>query len=503
MRKRAGVRLTLIITVLAVMLTVWTGCASAPSDSQGGGTGDIPEWVTNPPADTADSMYFVGAGSDSDGNEAAARQQAAADLVSSITRFLGVKVTSDTTVQAKDTLDQFTSSLSQTITEQSEARLSSFRIKDTYIESRGGLVNVYVLGEYDKEALLQEKARLKALFEEQQEAISGPELEGDRLSGQGKYYDAAIQYLTAATAAYKSGVDNAAIKYERNMTKAREAISKIELNKLNDDLTANIKEPFTTPFRLLVSSQDLPEGEGIAGVPIRIVYKEIRANGRARMASEVVASDGRGMVEFARPAAQFVGREQLSMELDFSASLEALEDVPDALYPQLEAVEDLVADKEAQFSYTVVSKAREVPTAVMIADLDNGGTALNRSETAAGVLEVLSNEGFSVGTLPVQVDMLKGADTRLIQQVRSQYGGRYERVIYGTVSISDFREDGNRYMVKVSGDIKAADLETGEILYSSGSLFKSAIGQNLQSAMSAAFKQFGKMVGESLTRSLP
>lgn len=503
MRKRVGVRLTLIVALLTVMLTLWTGCASAPSDSQAGGSGGIPDWVTNPPADTADSMYFVGAGSDSDGNEAAARQQAAADLVSSITRFLGVKVTSDTTVKAKDTLDQFTSSLSQTITEQSEARLSSFRIKDTYIESRGGLVNVYVLGEYDKDALLQEKARLKALFEEQQEAISGPELEGDRLSGQGKYYDAAIQYLTAATAAYKSGVDNAAIKYERNMTKAREVISKIELNKLNDDLTANIKEPFTTPFRLLVTSQDLPEGEGIAGVPIRIVYKEIRSNGRARMASEVVASDGKGLVEFTRPAPQFVGREQLSMELDFSASLEALEDVPDALYPQLEAVEDLVADKEAQFSYTVVSKAREVPTAVMIADLDNGGTALDRSETAAGVLEVLSEEGFSVGTLPVQVDLLKGADTRLIQRVSSQYGGRYERVIYGTVSISDFREDGNRYMVKVSGDIKAADLETGEILYSSGSLFKSAIGQNLQSAMSAAFKQFGKMVGESLTRSLP
>lgn len=503
MRKRAGVRFTLTVALVAAVLTALIGCASAPSGSQAGGKGDIPDWITNPPADTTDTMYFVGAGSDSEGNEAAARQQAAADLVSSITRFLGVKVTSDTTVEAKDTLDQFTSRLSQTITEQSEARLSSFRIEDRYVEYRGNLVNVYVLGEYDKNALLEEKARLKALFEERQEAVSGPELEGDRLSGRGKYYDAAIQYLTAATAAYKSGIDNAAIKYERNMTKARGVISKIELNKLNDDLSANIKEPFTTPFRLMVSSQDLPEGQGIAGVPIKIVYKEIRSNGRARMASEVVATDGKGLVEFARPAPQFVGREQLSMKLEFSASLEALEDVPDSLYPQLEAVEDLIADKEVQFSYTVVSKAREIPTAVMIADMDNGGTTLDKSETAAGVLEVLAEKGFSVGTLPVQINLLKGADTRLVQQVRSQYGGRYQRVVYGTVSISDFREDGNRYMVKVSGNIKAADLETGEVLYSSGSMFKSAIGQNLQSAMSAAFKQFGKMVGEALTRSLP
>lgn len=503
MINRAGVRLALITAVLTAILTVWTGCATAPSESQSSRSGDIPEWVTNPPADTADSVYFVGAGSDSNGDEASARQQAAADLVSSVTRFLGVKVTSDTTVEARDSLDQFTSTLSQTINEQSEARLSSFRIKDSYVEKRGSLVNVYVLGEYDKQALLEEKARLKALFEEQQEAISGPELEGDRLTDQSKHYDAAVQYLTAAAAAYKSGVDNAAIKYERNMNKAREAISRIDLNKLNDDLSANIKEPFATPFRLRVSSQDLPEGEGLAGVPIKIVYKEIRANGRARMASDVVASNGNGLVEFTRPAPEFVGREQLNMKLDFSASLEALEDVPDALYPQLEAVENRIADKEVKFSYTVVSKAREVPTAVMIADLDNGGTALDRTETASGVLEVLSNEGFSVGTLPVQTDLLKGSDTQLIEQVRSQHGGRYDRVIYGTVGISDFREDGNRYMVKVSGDIKVADLETGEILYSSGSLFKSALGQNLQSAMSAAFKQFGKMVGDSLTRSLP
>lgn len=501
MRNRAVVRFTLIVAALALLF----GCASAPSGTQSGGSGerDIPEWVSNPPADTADEVYFVGAGSDSGGSEAEARRQAASDLVSSVTRFLGVRVTSDTTVEAKDTLDQFTSSLSQTITEESEARLSNFRIVDSFVEYRGGIANVYVLGEYDKNALMEEKARLEALFAEQQEAVSGPELEGDRLFGQNKFYDAAVQYLTAATAAYKSGIDNAAIKYERNMNKAREAIAKIELNKLNDDLTADIKQPFTTPFRLLVTAQGLPSGDGLAGVPVKIVYKEIRSNGRARMAQDVIMTNGQGLVEFTRPAPQFVGREQLSMELDFSSNLETLENVPDKYYGQLESVEQRIADKQVQFSYTVVSQAREVPTALMIADLDNGGTVLDKNETVSGVLEVLSDEGFSVGTLPVDIDLLRGSDSQLIEQVRSRYGDRYDRVVFGTVSISDFREDGSRYMVKVSGNIKAADLETGEILYSSGSMFKSALGQNLQSAMSAAFKQFGKMIGESLTMSLP
>jgi hypothetical protein len=191
------------------------------------------------------------------------------------------------------------------------------------------------------------------------------------------------------------------------------------------------------------------------------------------------------------------------MEVDLSASLEPLEDVPDSMYPQLEAVENMIGDKEVSFVYTVVSRAREIPTAIMIADVDNGGTYLNKSETASGVLETLTQEGFSVGTLPVDMGLLRGPDAVLIDQVRNRFGGRYRRVIFGTVGISDFREDENRYMVKVSGDVKVADLETGDILYSSGNLFKSAIGQNIQSAMSAAFKQFGKMLGDSLARSLP
>lgn len=497
-----GVRTRLSVIAGIGILVMLMGCATA-SGPQGGASGDMPDWVMTPPADTAENMYFVGAGSDSGSDEAAARQQAAGDLVSSITRFLGVKVTNETTVEARDSLNKFTSSLSQTIQEESEARLGNFRIKDSYIERRGNLVNVYLLGEYDKQSLLEEKARLKALFEERQEAVSGPELEGDRLVSAGKYYDAAVQYLTAALAASKGQIDNADVKYERNMNKAREAISQIELVKQNDNLIGNLKEPFSEPFILKVTAQGLPSGQGLSGVPVKVVYKELRDTGRARVASKTILSGPEGMVEFVHPVPQFVGRETLKMELDFSASLEALEDVPDPLYPQLEAVESMIGDKEASFVYNVVSAARNVPTAVMIADVDNGGTALNRSETASGVLEVLTQQGFSVGTIPVRMNLLQSSDAELIAQVRSQFGSRYSRVIFGTVGISDFREDNKRYMVKVSGDIKVADLQTGEIIYSSGNMFKSAIGQNLQSAMSAAFKQFGKSLGESLARSLP
>jgi len=448
-------------------------------------------------------MYFVGAGSDSNDDAAAARQQAAGDLVSSITRFLGVKVSSSTTVEARDSLNEFTSSLSQTIQEESEARLGDFRVVDSFTERRGNVVNVYLLGEYDKSSLLSEKSRLEALFQERQEAISGPELRGDQLLAERSYYEAAVQYLNAAAAAASGDVDNAKVKYERNMKKAREAIGEIKLSKLNDNLRTNLREDFAEPFRMKIESRS--DSLSLAGVPVRAVYKTVRDRdtGRTVVATASLSSDERGVVEFFRPVPQMVGPETVSMELDLSSALEPLEDVPNEMYPELEAVEGLVRDKRVQFNYTVVSRAREVPTAVMIADLDNGGTFLNKTETASGLLESLSSHDFSISSIPVDMDLLRGPESELYERIRARYGERYRRLVYGTVAISDFREDASRYMVKVSGDVKVVDLESQEVLYSSGSLFKSALGQNIQSAMSAAFKQFGKTLGDALSRSLP
>jgi hypothetical protein len=191
------------------------------------------------------------------------------------------------------------------------------------------------------------------------------------------------------------------------------------------------------------------------------------------------------------------------MELDLSSSLEPLEDVPDTLYPQFEALEAQVRNKEVTFSYNVASRASEIPTAVMIADLDRGSSVIGKSDTVSGVLETLSGHGFDVTSLEVDAQLLSSGDPRIIRSVRDAHGDQYERLIFGTVRISSFEESGSRYMVKVSGNVKVADLSTGKILYSSGNMFKSAIGREPESAMSAAFKQFGKNLGEAMANQLP
>lgn len=482
------------------LILVFVGCASAPDTANGS---KLPSWVTMPPADTSDTVYFIGAGSDPNGDAAMARIMAGSDVVSSITRFLGVKVSSETTVTAKDTLDKFTSTLDQTIKESSSAQIGDFRIVESHTEKDGSTVNVYLLGAYNKKALLEEQSRIKAVFAEQKAAISGPEAAGDLLMSSSAFFEAAVKYIEASSAASTSELDNADIKYERNMNKAKKAVRSINLYALNNNLNAFIKQTFNEAFGLKITGTPGIDGQALAGVPVRISYKIVRSNGRKSIRIESVVTDYNGMVSFFRPPANFVGTERVTMSLDFSSALEALENVPNRLYAQLESLEQVVKSKSIRFTYNIISMAKEIATAIMIIDMDNSGVSTGKTETASGILEVLTVEGFSIRSIDVDSGILDLGDESIVAVISKKYAGRFERLVFGTVGISDFQKDGDRFTVKVSGDIKVADLATGEILYTSGNRFKTAMGSNASSAISAAFKQFGKVVGVSIANNLP
>ena len=490
MKIKSTVRFMAVVTAAAALL----GCATAGSGVPGE---TLPQWVVSPPADTADSVYFIGSGSAAD--DAAARSAAGADLVSSVTRFLGVKVTSETTVTARDSLKEFTTTLDNTIKESSEAILGDFRIVDSYSEEKNGTVSVYLLGEYKKSSLLKERERIQAVFAEQREAVSGPEREGDSLFSRGEYYKAAVKYIEAASAASVSDIDNADIKFRRNMDKARKAVSQLELVSSGKVLSAYINQPFTEPFVSLVQGG----GRALAQVPVLVVYKVVKANGKKAVRRTVVSSDDSGRVSFLRPPAAFVGSETLTMSLDLSSAMEKLNDVQKDFYPDVEALEDMTASKRVTFNYKVLSHAKEIPTGILVFDEDNSGALTGKVDTASGILEVLSSLHFTVNSLPVDTEVRKLSDTMLIEHVRKLYGDSVKRLIFGKAGIAAFSEENGMYTVKVSGDIKVVELGSGKVLYSSGTKFKTALGSNLNSAISAAFKQFGKEAGKLMANTLP
>ncbi len=475
------------------------GCASAPEQKPA----EKPDWVISPPADTAESVYFVSAGSDSGGNEAVAREQAGTNLVSAITNFLGVRVTSETSIEAKATLETFESNISQSIKESSFAQLADFKVVETFSERNGEEIIVFILGEYNKAALLEEQKRLKDLFIEKQEAVSGPEAAGNEALAAGDFYRAAVEYLNAAAAAASSDIDNAGVKFERNINNARNALSNINLFRLNNNIQGFVESPLDSGFELRITSGNSADAEGLGGIPVRASYKSLNSRGRMVIAREDLISDEAGNVVFIRPVPHFVGDEKITMTINLKDAMEPLEDVSNELYSHVEGLEQLIMSRKVVFDYKIISIAKEVSTGIVIIDVDNNGAPTGKTETASGLFEVLSGEGFDTGQIGNAVNINGLDNDAVLNAVREAYGSRFRRVIFGVVGISDFTDGDDRYTVKVSGNILAADLETGRILYSSGNKFKSAMGSNFNSAMSAAFKQFGKVIGEDLANSLP
>ncbi len=476
----------LFIVLLSVLLS---GCVTITTP---------PEWVNSPPAETAEVFYFIGIGSDTQGNAAAAREQAGYNLVGDVTRFLGVQVTAETTVKAKDYLGKFESEITQNIQEISGARIADFKVLDTYQETLDdGTVVVYLLGSYGREALLLEKERLQALFQERLDAVSVPEAKGDAALARGDGYNAAVLFIEAAAAAASGRIENADVKIQRNLTKARNAIAGISLIGERAPISGFLQEELSGPFSLTVSI-----GENcLKDVPFIVNYVVRRDTGKKAVETDTARSDTQGVLTYHRSPAAFVGTDTLTISLDLRSDLETLEILDDSYLDLMDSLKQEIREKQVTFQYTIQSRAALIPTAVMVLDVDRSGNPVPDGNTAAGILETLTAAGFNIVLISVNPELFQLGDFQIIETVRESSGGKYKRLIFGEVKIDDYRDADHGHIVKVSGSIKVVDLESGRILLTD-SRIKSSRGSRPASTISAAFNGIGQNFGEQILNSL-
>ncbi|WP_455381758.1 hypothetical protein [Salinispira pacifica] len=487
-------------SALLVAALLFSGCATAQSPNNGNAVTGVPDWVTNPPTGDNRYDYFVGLASDSTGDVAKAEEQATNSLIAEIVRFLDVRITADTTAEARTTLQEFQATVVQQVRQTGSAQVKGFRVADRYVQRQGGRVTVYILGRYDHDALLAEQQRLSALFQEQIAAVSGPEREGDQLLAVGREYEAVRKYVEAAAAAAGSGIDNADVKFERNINKARSAVSDLRISKLNDNLSATLNEPFSEDFLAKVETSVGGVAKPVADVPLLVSYRELGTNGRTRVATTTIRTNSDGVARFTHPIPTIVGGDTLTMRLDLSASLSSLDSVPGSMQSLVGGLRDAVASRRVSFSYSVISRAVETPVAVVVLDTDNAGNPTNENGTASGIESELSAQGFTIPSISFDPQRLKGrSDAEIIAGLRASM--EQGRAAYGVVSIQEFTE-GDGYVVKVGGTVKVADLSSGRILYSR-SMFTLSRGDNAASAISAAFRTLGRNFGQDIARTLP
>jgi hypothetical protein len=488
------------ILAAALAAAFLTACGSAPKPASAQEA--PPAWVLNPPEADAQYMFFVGSGESKSGSMAEGEEFARGALIDEIMRYLGVRISSETTATARASLESYQADVVQTLKSTSAGRVVGLEIAERWVSQREGRTGVYLLARYNKTELSKEKRRLEELFREKLEAVSGPEAEGRELEGRGELYQAALRYLEAAAAASKSDLENADIKFERNMNLAREAVRRIGLVKLNDNLKVRVGQEFPSGFQLKVVAGSSASDPGIAGVALRVSYKEMTASGRSATRSQPAKSGAGGALSFAPPPVEFVGAETLTMALDLDEALEALQEVPDRLYPQVEALEELARSKSVRFAYESLSLAGAIPTGIAVFDLDATGNPITMTETASGLLSELGKAGFKVVPLPIGAAQIAGRpDNQVISSLSAGYGGQVERAIFGTARITDTVQEGQTIIIQVSGTVKVVELGSGKVLLAVNKS-KRAQGSNASAALSTAFKKLGEDLGQAIVNQL-
>ncbi len=484
--ERRGRTLRVPALSLAAVL-VLLGCAS------------IPRWVETRPVDSDTEVFFTGLGSDVEGDAAKAEKSAMNSLMSEVTRYLGVRISSESTVAATSTLVSYDAEITELIREESQAYITDLRIVDTYTEKiKGGTLVVHLLGAYDRSALTAEKERLAKLFAERIEVVAGPEREGELIAAAGDLYLAAVRYLESAAAALDSDIDNAAVIFERVVRKAIDAVSRISVSRISVPESARVGNPVTPVFSVSVAG---PAG-GIAGVPFTVTWTEGKPDGRTGLSTATVRTGNDGIAQFSHPAPTFAGEGKVYFSLSFSPQLEPLKSASGKADELVRGFERAAALKTAEYQFSVLSDSMGYETAVYFVDMLDDGQVTRESAAESGIADSLARAGFVL--VPFAGDEgLYNLDTlKFIDAVRQGGLTAARRIVFGIATLASVSAEDGTYIASANADLKVADIETGTIVYA-GKGSRTARGRSREASVAAVFRELGEQLGKALARELP
>ncbi len=483
---------TKILALIGASLLVLS-CATTPSEPE------RPDWVDSPPLSDDDSEIFVVSGSSQTGDVAEAEETASLNLINEINRALGVEITAESNAEAIATQDEFEATVRQQVRQSGSGRITGLRIEDRYVDRQDGRVTVYLFGAYDRAAFLEEQRKREELQQEKIDAVAIPEQQGRSAEDEGRFFDALGRFIEAAMAASNSDIRNAEIYFEENINNARRVVSRFRLEKETDNLSGVVGRPFEEDFVARLT-YDGPSGRRpVPNATLVASYPILRSNGRTGIQTAQVSTDQDGIARFDHPVPQTVGRETVTLSLDLSSYLRPLDDVGRAFRSYVDGLMDAVASTRARFEYETISLAREIPTGVVVLDLGLESNPRSSETGGAAVLAAMSDGGFRTRRLLVAAEDLQALDDQAVIDAGAEAG--VQRVAFGVFRVEEVVDENNRISVRVSGEMKVIDVETGDLLYSD-SLIKNGIGSALPSAVNDTLRALGRDFGNDLVRSL-
>jgi len=490
-----------LLATLAAMLML-ASCVSSPDAKPGL---QPPAWALRTPAPDSTYTYFVGNSSAGDGNVSVATDAATANLISSIMTYMGVKVSVDSSATAKATLDSYQADIVQTVRAESSGRIAGFQVKEkTLVKEASGAITVYILASYITTDLEKEKARIAATFKEREDAVAKPEAAGDSAVASGRWFDAVKSYVEAAVVASGSGIDNADVKMERNVNKARGVLAKLRFVRVDGPAAADLGKDYAKPFSAKLVYGEGDAAPGIPGAEVFAVYQRRQASGRVITKTERVLTDARGVAVFTPPAPDFVGKATFTFSLNLDSTRELLERIPAKYDAYVDAITDDLSRRSLSFEYVIASQAKTVPTGVAIVDLTDDGKPAATLVAQGGLFETLAKEKFKTGLAALDAALIVSMDdTRILSAAKAQYASGLARYIYGTARIESAVKDGSMWQATARMTVRCVEFATGIILYATEKT-AIAVGTDEASARRAALLQVSRdAIAKDLMANLP
>ncbi len=498
MTRMRSSRITVVLSA-AVVLLLLLGCATGKDgDNQGeeyprnvGFSPFPPEWIEAPPEDTEEITFFIGHGRG--GSQAAAQENAVVSITDTLLSEIGITISPQTSLKTRNRYDDYRNNIND---------LVKRSIEKSWSMQEGDKIRRYLLAAVDKAELELRRRQAESLFSPQEDAVAQAEERADFLFEQHFCYHAGLHYVKAAVGALGPQVTAKEQQFIRNITKAAESFQSIELERLNNNLQTYSNTPFSGPLLLQIYTEDGAERITLPDVAVTVRYRQKDANGNSVTVEDNVVSNQEGIVSFQPPSPQFLGRETVTMELDIRTYEDALRTVPEGLQSHVALLREVIEKKSVRFTYISLSRADVIPTGIYIVEVDRAGNRRDSTDSASGVLESLRAEGFQVEIVTMDVPLQHVEEEALLSAAEKQFGGSFERLIYGVIGITNFSDSKDSYTVEVSGTLKVAELGTKRIVYRETNS-TGMRGSDIRTAMSAAFKGIGREFGESFAERLP
>ncbi len=307
---------------------------------------------------------------------------------------------------------------------------------------------------------------------------------------QGNFYESALIWAKAAGVAETNGNSSG---YRQALRQAGFVLLDLKYTVESVPEKASVGSRPETPIIFAISSGGKPLGNA----EFVLTYPVLSREGKPAKGSVRISSDARGFIIFRPPEVRYSGTQVVTIAPSADPLLEYLNGEGD---PHIDTLVATLETPKAEAAYEAYNPIRTIPTGILILETDLAGNPLESSAAADGLFSDLQADEFDVEIMDLDPrEMIDRSEKALLRDLKAdvRFSTRYDRVIFGTVSLESFEQDGDGYTVRVSGTLVLSDINRQVHVYRS-TISKTSRAGNGRQAVNAAFRQLGRSFAAEL-----